>query len=377
MNKETSPISPSRIIQRFLASDNFVSTSYLEEQIQNDNMIYLDKNENPFTPPLGDLTFLNSLDLFKNYPDPNANIFLKKLSEKIGIPTSFLVAGSGSDELLDLIIRVYASPKNTIISVNPTFSMYKFYTKINGAKYESIPLKLSLNRATGIAKFELDQYTFVQKAKSSRIIILARPNNPDGMLISYNFIKKLLELKKIVIIDEAYIDFSDKSSVMDLIKIYDNLTILRSFSKSYSLAGLRLGYIVTNPSIKNILIRVKGPYNVNNLALKIGSLLLDKQDEVLRNINKIISIREKFYKNLLNLRKKNNSFYVHPSEANFILLRFQSTEIADSLYQFLLKYQIKVRKFEAEVSNCLRISIGTSSHMKKVIEILNLYFEVN
>jgi histidinol-phosphate aminotransferase len=377
LNKKSTTINPSRIIQRFLASDSLVSTSYFEDQFQNDKMIYLDKNENPFLPPLGDLTYSDLLDLFKNYPDPNANLFLRKLSESIGIPISSLIAGSGSDELLDLIIRVYASPKDTITTVNPTFSMYKFYANINGSKYESIPLELNINETSGLVKFELNENAFIQKAKTSKIIILARPNNPDGMLIPYDFIRRLLELNKVVIIDEAYIDFSNKSSVMDLVEVYDNLIILRSFSKSYSLAGLRLGYLITSPSIKNILIRVKGPYNVNTIALKIGSLLLDKRDEVLKNISKIKSIRAKFYRDLIRLRKKNSSFYVHPSEGNFILLRLQSDEIAESIYQFLLKNYIKVRKFEAEISNCLRISIGTSEHMKKVIETLDSYFEVS
>ena len=255
--------------------------------------------------------------------------------------------------------------------------MYKFYAKLHGAKYKSKALQLSLNDVTGIAKFELNQNAFIQKAKSSRMIILARPNNPDGLLISYDFIKELLELKKLVIIDEAYVDFSDKPSVKDLINSFDNLIILRSFSKAYSLAGLRLGYLITSPSIKNVIIRVKGPYNVNNLAIKIGSLLLEKQDEILTNISKIKSIREKFYRDLIRLRKKNNTFYFHLSKANFTLLRFQSTEMADSLYLFLLKHQIKIRKFEKDLSNCLRVSIGTSSQMEKLLEMFNQFFEAN
>jgi len=376
LNKESHIIKPSKIIQRFLASEYLTPPSYFE-QIQNNEIIYLDKNENPFTPPLGDLASLNPLSLVKNYPDPSANTFLKLLSEKINIPISFLVAGSGSDELLDLIIRIFSSPKNAVLSVSPTFSMYKFYAKINGAKYLSVPLKLQLNKVMGIAQFDLDQHKFIQMAKSSRIIILARPSNPDGMLLPLDFIKKILELKKLVIIDEAYIDFSDESSLKNLTRSYNNLIILRSFSKSYSLAGLRLGYIITNPSIKKIVTRVKGPYSVNNLALLYGSLLLNKQEEVLTNINKIKSIREGFYKDLLRLREKSEAFYIHPSEANFILLRFQSVEIAKSLYQYFLNNQIKVRNFEAGLSNCLRISVGTDLHMKKVIEVIKLYFEVN
>ncbi|MFX0019029.1 MAG: pyridoxal phosphate-dependent aminotransferase [Promethearchaeota archaeon] len=375
MNKESHTIKPSRIIQRFLASEYLTPPSYYEH-IQN-NIIYLDKNENPFTPPLGDLASLNLLSFVKNYPDPSANTFLKLLSEKINVPISFLVAGSGSDELLDLIIRIFSSSRNAVLSVSPSFSMYKFYAKINGAKYLSVPLKLQLNEVMGIAQYDLDQQKFMQMAKSSKIIILARPNNPDGMLLPLDFIKKILELKKLVIIDEAYIDFSNESSLKDLTKSYNNLIILRSFSKSHSLAGLRLGYIITNPSIKKIVTRVKGPYSVNNLALFYGSLLLNTQEEVLANINKIKSIREEFYKDLLKLRGKSKAFYFHPSEANFILLRFQSAEIAKSLYQYFLNNQIKVRNFEAGLPNCLRISIGTGVHMKKVIEIIKLYFEVN
>ena len=376
MNKESHIIKPSKIIQRFLASEYLTPPSYFE-QIQNNEIIYLDKNENPFTPPLGDLASLNPLSLVKNYPDPSANTFLKLLSEKINIPISFLVAGSGSDELLDLIIRIFSSPKNAVLSVSPTFSMYQFYAKLNGARYVSVPLKLQLNKLMGIAQFDLDQHKFMQMARSSRIIILARPNNPDGMLLSLDFIKKILELKKLVIIDEAYIDFSNESSLLYLTKSYNNLIILRSFSKSYSLAGLRLGYIITNPSIKKIVTRVKGPYNVNTLALVFGSLLLNKQEEVLINIKRIKSIREQFYKDLLRLREKSKLFYIHRSEANFILLRFQSVEIANFLYQYFLNNQIKVRNFEAGLSNCLRISIGTELQMKKIIEIIKLYFEVN
>jgi histidinol-phosphate aminotransferase len=254
--------------------------------------------------------------------------------------------------------------------------MYKFYASINNAKYITVPLKLSVNEASGLAKFNLDQEIFIKKAKMSDIIILARPNNPDGMTINIEFIEKLLDLEKLIIIDEAYIDFSYKPSLIGLTKNHQNLIISRSFSKSFSLAGLRLGYIIANPSIIKILMKVKSPFNVNNMALQIGSILLNNYDKVSVNINKIKQIREEFYSDLTKLREKCKGFYIHPSEANFILLRFQSQEMSQSVYQFLLKNQIKVRKFDAELSNCLRISIGTRLQMKKVIKILNLCFEV-
>jgi histidinol-phosphate aminotransferase len=376
MKRKNFDIQPSKAIQKYLSSMD--TPLYLDEQNQgSSNFIYLDKNENPFLPPLEDLSSLISLEVLKNYPDPNSNEILNRLSLILEVPTSYLIAGSGSDELLDLVIRTFATSKTTVLSISPTFSMYKFYTSINNAKYVTVPLELSVNEASGLAKFNLDQEIFIKKAKMSDIIILARPNNPDGMTIDIEFIEKLLELEKLIIIDEAYIDFSYKPSLIGLTKNCQNLIISRSFSKSFSLAGLRLGYIIANPSIRKILMKVKSPFNVNNMALKIGSILLNNYDKVSANINKIKQIREEFYSDLIKLRENCKGFYIHPSEANFILLRFQSQEKSQSVYQFFLKNQIKVRKFDAELSNCLRISIGTSLQMKKVMKILNLCFKVN
>lgn len=375
MKRKNFKIQPSKTIQKYLSSIDV--PLYLEEQNQvGSNFIYLDKNENPFPPPLEDLSSLISLDALKNYPDPNSDEILNRLSLILEVPTSYLIAGSGSDELLDLVIRTFASSKTIVLSISPTFSMYKFYAHINNAKYITVPLKLSVNEASGLAQFDLDQEIFIKKAKMSDIIILARPNNPDGMIINIEFIEKLLELEKLIIVDEAYIDFSYKTSLIGLTKNHQNLIISQSFSKSFSLAGLRLGYIIANPAIIKILMKVKSPFNVNNMALQIGLILLNNYDKVSANINKIKQIREEFYSDLIKLREKWKGFYIHPSEANFILLRFQSQEISQSVYQILLKNLIKVRKFDAELSNCLRISIGTSLQMKKVINILNLCFEV-
>ena len=375
MNRKSINIQPSKNIKKYLSSFN--NPLYqAENQIKN-KYIFLDKNENPFSPPLEEISSLINLELFKNYPDPNSNDFLNRLSLILEIPSSFLIAGAGSDELLDLVIRTYSSSKTKILSIEPTFSMYKFYAKINNAKFLTIPLKLSINETSGLANFNLDKEIFFRKAKTSDIIILARPNNPDGMTISIEFIEKLLKLNKLIIIDEAYIDFSYKTSLKDFTKTYQNLIVSRSFSKSFSLAGLRLGYLIVHPSIRDILMRVKSPFNVNNMALKIGSILLNNYNMVSTNINKIKQIREEFYRDLIILRDKHKKFYLHPSEANFFLLRFQSHEISQSVYQFFLENQIKVRKFETELSDCLRISIGTSLQMRKVIKVLKSYFEAN
>ena len=193
------------------------------------------------------------------------------------------------------------------------------------------------------------------------------------MLFARDLIMKLLRLNKLVIVDEAYIDFSDKPSLIGLIQEYDNLIITRSFSKSYSLAGLRLGYIVANPRIIKVLTQVKSPFNVNTIALKFGTILVNNQDGIMKNITKIKSIRKQFYEDLVALREKYQKFYYHPSEANFVLLRGDSIEIMQLLYEDFLNHNIKVRKFEGQLADCLRISIGTRSQMKKVIEIIELF----
>jgi histidinol-phosphate aminotransferase len=373
MPNKPKPLEPTPSIQKLLRSQFFSPISYYEKQKEDNNIIYLDKNENPFPPLMIPIDSAQIIDLVKRYPDPNAAELLDKLSEKLDLPTSYLLGGSGSDELLDLIIRTYATKGTRILGVFPSFSMYEFYAKINGAQFNAIPLILRLNQENGVARYELDQYTFISYAKDSQIIILARPNNPDGTIFPRNFILELLELNKLVIIDEAYIDFSNEPSLIDLIPEYKNLIITRSFSKSFSLAGLRLGYMISSPQIINILTRVKSPYTVNNVAIAFATLLLNNQKCIMENIRKIKSIRLEFYKDLRKLQKKYGDFYFHPSEANFVLIRLQSKERARLLFEHFLKFNIKLRKFQGNLANCLRISIGTSFQMKEVIRILDSF----
>ena len=366
-------IEPTPSIQKLLRSQSFSTVSYDKKHEEDNKMIYLDKNENPFTPSMTLIESSQIIEMVRRYPDPYTIDLLNILSRKLDLPTSYLLGGSGSDDLLDLVIRTYSAKGTTILGVFPSFSMYEFYAKINGAQFNAVPLILRLNQKTGISRYELNHSTFINKAKKSQIIILARPNNPDGMIFTRDFIKELLELNKLVIVDEAYIDFSDEPSLVDFIPEYENLIITRSFSKSFSLAGLRVGYIISSPQIINILIRVKSPYTVNNVAIAFATMLLNNQEGIMENIRKIKSIRLELYKDLRKLRKKYETFYFHLSEANFILIRLQSKEMARSMYEYFLKFNVKLRKFEGKLAECLRISIGTSFQMKKVIKIMDSF----
>jgi histidinol-phosphate aminotransferase len=335
----------------------------------------LDKNENPYFPPFDKPFPSNFQKLITKYPDPICREFLSQVSEEIGIPISFIIAGAGSDELLDLICRTFLDYKDRILSVKPTFSMYRKYTEINGATYLSCPLNLKIDKSIGIATYKINETKFLESAKSSKILILARPNNPDGNVIPKQFIEELLNLNKLTVIDEAYIEFSEVSSTLDLLSKYDNLIILRTLSKSHALAGIRIGYAVANPSIIEVLKQVKSPYNVNGLAAQLGSLMIGS-DEIEENIMKIKNSRDLMVQKLLNLRRSTKQFYIHLSQGNFILIRFLNHKIANSVYQFLLNSRIKVRKFDNELLNCIRVSIGTNDQMNKLLKRLETYFEV-
>ena len=368
-------IKPSKSIQNFLNSD--ISRIGQTNEFNDNNMIFLNKNENPYGPPFIALDLLNFRKLLATYPDPSYKSFLSRLSEKIGYPISYLIAGAGSDELLDIIFRSFLDSGEIVLSVNPTFSMYRKYAEINGATYVSFPLELVLDKSTRIANYKLNKKGFLESVRISKIVILARPNNPDGSIISRRFIEQIISLGKLTIIDEAYIDFSDKSSILDLVKEYHNLIILRTFSKSYALAGIRLGYAVANPKIIDILFRVKSPYNVNALAAQYGSLIIKSSKLFLDNIVKIKRTRNVITKKLVELGERTKQFYVHISHGNFILVQFLNPKVSSSLYQYLLKSQILVRKFEGELQESIRISIGTDEQINKLLERIKTYFKVN
>jgi histidinol-phosphate aminotransferase len=374
MKSGNTSIITSKRVQKYLKLKNTISERSNESQ--SDDIVYLDKNENPYFPSFDRLLPSKFQKLITKYPDPMSRVFLSQVSKEIGYPISFIMAGAGSDELLDLICRTFLDCKDRILSVKPTFSMYRKYAEINGASYLSYPLNLKINRSTGIATYSLNEIDFLEQAKSSRILILARPNNPDGNVVSKNFIEKLLNLNILTIIDEAYIEFSEVSSTLDLISKYDNLIILRTLSKSHALAGIRLGYAVANPSIIEVLKKVKSPYNVNVFAAQLGSLVIGSA-EILENIMKIKNSRDLMVQKLLNLRMSTKQFYIHLSQGNFILIRFLNSQITNSIYQFLLNSQIKVRKFGNELPNCIRISIGTKSQMEKLLKSFKTYFEGN
>ena len=300
-------------------------------------MIFLDANENPFE---------NGVN---RYPDPNQNNVKKLLSEIKGIDTRNLLLGNGSDEVLDLIFRAFCEPnKDNIITLPPTYGMYSVLANINAVENK----KVLLNK-----DFQPQVKQIIGAAdKNSKILFLCSPNNPTGNSFSEAIIRELLlKFKGLVVLDEAYIDFSAKESWLKNLDKYPNLVIIQTLSKAYGLAGIRLGACYASREIIAVLNTIKPPYNVNELTQQRAIKRLQQMEVVKNEVAQLVSERKRLHKELeccVSYIEK-----VYPSDGNFLLIKVDD---ATKRYNQLLKAGVVVRNrtTEALCENCLRISVG-------------------
>ncbi len=341
----------------------------------NDKIIKIDGNENPF-PLLDDCRqALQEIDSLSYYPDPESVELVKALSKKYDIPSEQIIITAGSDELIDLLFRCLLEKEDRVVSISPTFGIYKFLTELNSGIYDEVETELVVNKKTKGASFKINTEELVEKAKKARITILARPNNPDGGLISEEIIEALLQIDTNLVIDEAYIEFTDNQSMSKKVLTNENLIVLRTFSKAYGLAGIRLGYGMLNSELKKALMKIKQPYNVNSIAQKLGAVVLNKK-KVEENISKIKTIRGSFYSDLLVLAQLTGSFSVFKSSSNFILTRFNDLQLKKALSAYLYSNGILVREYNTNrLENYIRFSMATENEMNKVMEKLRYFFE--
>ncbi|MEA3422445.1 MAG: histidinol-phosphate transaminase [Bacillota bacterium] len=295
-------------------------------------------------------------DGLNRYPDNQAVKLIKALSSVTGKKENELIVGNGSSELIELILKTFLEPQEYVVSIDPTFSMYKIFTTIYNGKYKGY--KLVDNQYCDTEDF----IKFIGKTKA-KIVIISNPNNPTGSFIEKESIEKILEgSDAIVVIDEAYIEFA-KGSVIDLINKYENLIVLRTFSKAYAVAGIRLGYLAANESIVKYIKRVKSPYNLNAISQEIGLKALENIEGVNKNIKLIKEEREKVWKVLDKL-----GLNPIPSYANFILFQGE-----DKLNDYLESFGILVREFEGDLKGYIRLTVGTREENDKVIEKIRRY----
>jgi histidinol-phosphate aminotransferase len=317
--------------------------------------VYLDANENPFS------------SLYNRYPDP----LQKKLKEKIatlkGVSADQLFLGNGSDEAIDLLIRVFCEPgKDSILLTEPTYGMYSVCAAINNITVKKVLLT---------EDFDLDVESVKAQWKDTvKLVFLCSPNNPSGNLLSKNKVTEIIKgLNTIVVVDEAYIDFTDDPGFVPMLDQHPNLIVLQTLSKAWGLAGLRLGMAFASPEIINLLNKIKYPYNINSIT---QSLVLDKLNDVeIKNeqVKLILAQRSILTDQLsqLNFIKK-----VYRSDANFILAKM---EAAQDVYHYLIRHNIIVRDRSSVLlcEGCLRITIGTPEENQKLMLSLKNYTQLS
>jgi histidinol-phosphate aminotransferase len=272
-----------------------------------------------------------------------------------------VVFGNGTDEILDLIVRVFCNPsEDKIITLPPTYGMYDVIAKTNGVENIEIPLK---------SDFSIDKNEILKlSSKKTKILFLCSPNNPTGNSFDTNDLTDLIKgFNGVVVVDEAYIDFSSKQSLISLIEDNNNLIITQTMSKAYGMAGIRLGMGFSNEKIINYLNKIKPPYNINVLTERKALEELYKIDEIEKNISIVLDQR-----NLLVscLEKLDFVEKIYKSDANFLLVKVDN---ADLRYNQLLENGIVVRNRSNQplCQNCLRITIGTKNENTSLIKTLN------
>ncbi|TVZ59653.1 histidinol-phosphate aminotransferase [Flavobacteriaceae bacterium MAR_2010_105] len=312
------------------------------------DMVFLDANENPFE---------NGVN---RYPDPQQHKVKQLLSEKKGLSTDQILLGNGSDEVLDLIFRAFCEPKeDNIITMPPTYGMYEVLAKINTIENRKIPLTNQFQPYL--------EAIFSSADFKSKIIFICSPNNPTGNSFSNENIEKLLNLfEGLVVIDEAYIDFSEQKSWLTRLNEFPNLIVTQTLSKAYGMAGIRLGICYSSPEIISVLNKIKPPYNVNELTQQKAMERLVNTDAVAKEIESIIFERELLISELKNVPF---IFEIYPTDANFVLVKVDD---APKRYNQLIDNGIVIRNRTKEklCENCLRFTVGTPKENKKLIQIL-------
>jgi len=306
--------------------------------------VYLDANENPYNAP------------YNRYPDPLQWAVKAKIAEIKGVAPEMIFLGNGSDEPIDLIFRSFCEPGvDNVVSIDPTYGMYQVAADINNVEIHKVKLSLEYQFKAEDLLNAANLYT--------KAIFICSPNNPTANLLDKAEIVKLLtEFDGLVVVDEAYIDFSPESSLLPDLDQYPNLIVLQTFSKAWGMAGIRLGMAFAQPEIILIFNKVKYPYNINILTQQKALELLEKAPEKEEWVKLILEERDKMIRKLFKFPFVQ---VVYPSDANFVLVKMND---ARGIYEYLTEKKIIVRDRSkiALCDDCLRITIGSPKENKKL-----------
>jgi len=330
--KSYTPIEPTEVLSR-------------QAELPADKVIKLDGNENPYGCSPKVYQALAAYPYYHNYPDPEQRELRKALEEYTGLGRQHIVCGMGSDELIDLILRLFLKPGEEVINCSPTFAMYPFSTDVCGGRVVDVPRAEDF--ALGMAG--------IKKAltRKTKVIFVASPNNPTGNTAAKQEIMELVDTGKVVVVDEAYCEFGNVT-VANSVPSYPNLIVLRTFSKWAGLAGLRIGYGFFPVEIADYLMKIKQPYNANAAAQAAVLASLADIDYLRLNVMKIVMERGRLFGKL----KELGWVRPYPSQANFILCLLAEGQ-AKEIWQQLRQKGIFVRYFDTQLlKDCLRISVG-------------------
>jgi len=309
-----------------------------------DRIVKLDANENPYGPSPKAIEALAKATSYHVYPDPEQRRLRQALAAYIGYAPEWVIAGAGSDELIDLLIRLFVPPGGALVDFPPSFSFYPFLAGVLAARVVEVQRR---------ADYSLDVEGALAGAAQAQLIIVASPNNPTGTLLAQRELDALLETGLPVVVDEAYAEFAGESCA-GLVRERPNLVVLRTMSKWAGMAGLRLGYMVADPELIDVVLRVKQPYNLNAAAEAAALASFDDLAMLQERVRAIVEERDRMASLLAGLP----GVEVTPSRANFLLCRLAQVE-ARRVYERLLERGVMVRYFDTPLlRNHLRISAG-------------------
>lgn len=342
-----------------LIRKNFVNLSpysSARDEYSGKEGVFMDANENPFGSVTG--------EAFHRYPDPYQWACKEKLAKIKGIQPGQIFLGNGSDEAIDHLIRITCVPKqDNILILPPTYGMYRVCADIQEVGVQEAPLT---------EDFDIDLDTVFDAINAAtRIIWVCSPNNPSGNSLNREAIFQLLKSfpHKMVVVDEAYIDFSDAPSFIHELDNFPNLVVIQTFSKAWGMAGLRIGSAYAHPEIIRILNKVKYPYNLNQLTQEKLLESLDQEERKNAYVKEIIRLREELALALAPLSEK-----IFPSDSNMLLVRFKEAKL---LFRYLLEQKVIVRDRSSVLlcDDCLRITVGTAEENRHLLAQIKAFLQ--
>ena len=336
-----------------------------------DRIVKLDANENPYGTSPRALEAVASSRELHIYPDPDQTALREALSAFVGVPMEHILCGAGGDEVIDLVARAFVEPGQMIVDLPPTFGMYKWEADVLGAQYIAVPRRADFS--VDLEAVEGTVRVLEASGVPPKLLFVTNPNNPDGSVTPRADLLRLLDLPLVVVVDEAYIDFSTQQSLAPLVPERGNLIVLRTFSKLAGMAGLRVGYGVLPLPVMTHLWKVKQPYTPNVAGAVMAIAAMQDRPWLDRCVTAITAERQRMSDALRTLEWVTPL----PSETNFLLCRIGGGRDAKAVKLAIEKQGVLVRYFDKDgLRDCLRISVGKPEHTDALIAALKLVGQV-